>query len=192
MHVFRLLATLLITLSVTALAVTALAVTALAATALAATALAAPLRCAEDGDGGACVWGRAEGFEADAVQVRGLRVQLMGVAAPGHRDLCTNKTAKDEFPCSRPARKRMADLVAKGGVACELFDVSGDTLWGRCRVADGDLGRLLVAAGVARATKDGPYEADQAAALAGHKGLWAQDMVPPKEWETVRRRAERD
>ncbi|HTH15304.1 MAG TPA: nuclease [Magnetospirillum sp.] len=152
---------------------------------------AGSLRCAEDGDGGACVWGKAEGFEADSVQVRGLRVQLMGIAAPGARDLCTNKTAKDEFACNRPARKRMAELVAKG-VACDLFDMAGDTLYGRCKVADGDLGRLLVASGVVRSVKDGPYEADQASALAARKGLWAADVVPPKEWETLRRKAERD
>lgn len=154
-------------------------------------ALAGPLRCAEDGGDGACAWGRAEGFEADSVQVRGLRVQLMGIAAPSHRDLCTNRTSKEEFPCARPARKRMAELVTKG-VACDLFDVAGDTLYGRCRVADGDLARLLVAAGTVRAVKDGPYEADQAAALAAHKGLWALDMVPPKDWEAQRRKAERD
>lgn len=152
---------------------------------------AAPLRCAEDGEGGACLWGRADGYEGDAIQVRGLRVQLVGIAAPSHRDLCGNKTAKDEFPCNRPARKRMGELVAKG-VACELFEVAGDTLYGRCKGADGDIARALVAAGVVRAAKDGPYEADQAAALAAHKGLWAADILPPKEWEALRRRAEKD
>lgn len=138
-----------------------------------------PIRCADDGDGGACVWGRAEGFEADAVQVRGLRIQLMGVAAPNQRDLCTNRTAKDEFPCARPARKRVAELVAKG-IACDLYDVSGDTLYGRCRVAEGDLGRLLVGSGVVRSVKDGPYEAEQAAALAARKGLWGWTSSRPK------------
>lgn len=158
----------------------------------AASVQAAPLRCAEEDGGGACVWGRAEGFEADAVQVRGLRVQLMGITAPAHRDLCTNRTSKDEFACARPARKRMAELVAKG-VACELFDVAGDTLYGRCKGADGgDLARALVASGVVRAAKDGPYEADQAAALAAHKGLWGLDILPPKDWESLRRRAEKD
>lgn len=159
--------------------------------ALCPTAPAGPLRCAEDGDGGACVWGRAEGFEADAVQVRGLRVQLMGITAPSPRDLCANRTTKSDFPCSRPARKHMAELLAKG-VACELFDVAGDTLYGRCRVNDGDLARLLVASGVARAVKDSPYEAEQAAALAARKGLWALDIAPPKEWETLRRKADKD
>ncbi|MCR6631191.1 MAG: nuclease [Magnetospirillum sp.] len=154
-------------------------------------AQAAPIRCADDGDGGACVWGRAEGFEADAVQVRGLRIQLMGVAAPNQRDLCTNRTAKDEFPCARPARKRVAELVAKG-IACDLYDVSGDTLYGRCRVAEGDLGRLLVGSGVVRSVKDGPYEAEQAAALAARKGLWGLDIIPPKDWESLRRKAEKD
>ncbi|HLO75069.1 MAG TPA: thermonuclease family protein [Magnetospirillum sp.] len=157
----------------------------------AAAAQAAPLRCAEDGDGGACVWGRAEGFDGESVQVRGLRVQLMGIAAPSHRDLCANKTTKEDFPCNRPARKRMAELTAKG-VACELFDVAGDTLYGRCKGGDGDLARQLVASGVVRATKDSPYDSEQTAAVAAHRGLWAAEITPPKDWETVRRKAEKE
>lgn len=152
---------------------------------------AGPPRCGDDGDGGACVWGRAEGFEADAIQVRGLRVQLLGIAAPTPRDLCGNRNGKDEFACARPARKRMAELVAKG-IACDLFDVAGGTLYGRCKGTDGDIARALTAAGVVRAVKDGPYEAEQAAALAARKGLWAPEILPPKDWEALRRRAERD
>lgn len=158
----------------------------------ASSAQAGPIRCGDDGEGGgACVWGRAEGFDADSVQVRGLRVQLLGVAAPGPRDLCGERAGKGEFACVRPARKRMAELVAKG-VACDVFDVAGGTLYGRCKGADGDLARHLVAAGVVRAAKDGPYEAEQAAALAAGKGLWAADIQPPKDWETVRRKNARD
>ncbi|MBC7952392.1 MAG: thermonuclease family protein [Rhodospirillaceae bacterium] len=159
--------------------------------ALAPAAGAAPLRCPEDAEGGACVWGRAEGFEASAVQVRGLRIQLLGVQAPSPRDLCTNKTAKTEFACGRPANKRMGELLAKG-VACDIMDVTGDTLYGRCRVAEGDLARMLVTAGLLRATKDGAYEPEQVAAMAGRKGLWAADIIPPKDWEAARRRSEKD
>lgn len=151
---------------------------------------AAPIRCSDDGDGGACVWGRAEGFDGASLQVRGLRVHLMGVAVPARKDLCANKATREEFDCARPARKRMAELLGKG-VACDLLDVAGDRLHGRCRVSEGDLARLLVAAGVARAAKDGPYEGEQAAALAAHRGLWATDMVLPKEWEAVRRKGDK-
>ncbi|MBX9633709.1 MAG: nuclease [Magnetospirillum sp.] len=154
-------------------------------------AWAAPLRCSEDPEGGACIWGKVEGFEAGAVQLRGLRIQLLGIQAPTHRDLCTNKTAKDEFICSRPASKRMGELVAKG-VSCDIMDAAGDTLYGRCRIAEGDLARLLVSAGLLRAAKDGPYETDQAAALTARRGLWATDIIPPKDWEAARRRSERD
>ncbi|MGE5548112.1 MAG: thermonuclease family protein [Solirubrobacterales bacterium] len=156
---------------------------------VAAPAGAGPARCAEDGDGGACVWGRAEAFDGGALQVRGLKVHLLGIAAPSRKDLCADKAKREEFDCARPARKRMGELVAKG-VACDILDVGGDRLLGRCRVADGDLGRLLVASGVARAVKDGPYDPDQAAAVTAHRGLWHPDMVVPKEWEAVRRRAE--
>jgi len=157
---------------------------------LSTTAPAAP-RCPEDGDGGACVWGRVEGFEAGAVQIRGLRVQLIGIHVPGPRDLCGAK-GRDDFPCARPAKKRVGELVSKGGVACDIVEAAGDTLYGRCRVAEGDLSRLLVASGVARAAKDGPFEADQTTALAAHKGLWAAEITPPKDWEVVRRRGERE
>lgn len=155
-----------------------------------ASAAAGPIRCGDDGEGGACVWGRAEGFDGAAVQVRGLRIQVMGIAVPARRDLCANKGTREEFDCARPARRRMAELLGRG-VACDILEVAGDRLLGRCRVADGDLGRLLVAAGTARAAKDGPYEGDQAAALAAHKGLWAADTVLPREWEAVRRKGDR-
>lgn len=161
-----------------------------AATLVLSTAAPAAPRCPEDGDGGACVWGRVEGFEAGAVQVRGLRIQLIGIHVPGPRDLCSAKGG--EFPCARPAKKRVGELVAKGGVACDILDAASDTLYGRCRVTEGDLARLLVASGVARAVKDGPLEADQAAAMTAHKGLWAAEITPPKDWEAVRRRGERE
>lgn len=153
-------------------------------------ATAAPVRCADDGDGGACLWGRAEAFDGAAVQIRGLRVHLVGIAVPTRKDLCQDKLRKEEFDCARPARKRMAELLAKG-VACDLLDVAADRLYGRCRVADGDLGRQLVASGVAKATKDGPYESEQAAALAAKKGLWSPDLLPPREWEAVRRKGDK-
>lgn len=149
----------------------------------------APLRCAEDAEGGACVWGKAEGFDAGAVQVRGLHIALAGITAPGRKDLCGSKAARDEFDCARPARKRMGELLAKG-VACEIVDAASSQLWGRCKVAEGDLGRLLVAAGLARAAKDGPYAGVQKQAIAAKRGLWAADMVLPRDWEAARRKAE--
>jgi endonuclease YncB( thermonuclease family) len=147
-----------------------------------------PLRCAEDSDGGACVWGKAEGFDAGAVQVRGLHIVLAGITAPGRKDLCAAKSARDEFDCARPARKRMGELLAKG-VACEILDVASGQLWGRCKVAEGDLARLLVSAGLARAAKDGPYAEAQKQAAAAKRGLWADGMVLPRDWEAARRKA---
>ncbi|BAE52333.1 thermonuclease family protein [Paramagnetospirillum magneticum] len=161
-----------------------------AATPAPAAPMAAPApRCAEDAEGGACVWGKAEGYDAGALQVRGLHVALAGVLAPGRKDLCGSKSAKEEFDCARPARKRMGELVARG-VACEILDVASGQLWGRCKVAEGDLGRLLVSAGLARAAKDGPYAEAQKQAVTARRGLWAADMVLPRDWETARRKAE--
>lgn len=158
---------------------------------LSAPAAAGPIRCTEGGDGGACLWGRVEGFDEASVQIRGLRLHLAGIHAPSRRDLCASRSGGDEFDCTRPARKRMAELLAKG-VACDILDVASGALIGRCRVAEGDLGRLLVASGVARAGRDGPYDAEQAAALAQKKGLWNPDIILPRDWEAVRRKGEKD
>lgn len=83
----------------------------------------------------------------------------------------------------------MGEVLSKG-VACEIVDVASGQLWGRCKVAEGDLGRLLVAGGLARAAKDGPYAEAQKQAIAARRGLWAADMVLPRDWEAARRKAE--
>lgn len=158
--------------------------------ALATPAAAGPARCAEDSEGGACVWGKVEAFDGAALQVRGLRLGLMGVSVPSRRDLCANRATKEEFDCARPARRRTAELVGKG-VACDILDAGSGQVHGRCKVAEGDLGRLLVLAGVARAAKDGPYDDAQTQAMATHKGLWSLEMIPPRDWETVRRKGEK-
>jgi len=146
-------------------------------------------RCPEDAEGGACVWGRVEGFDGGALQVRGLRIVLAGISVPGRHDLCASRMTREEFDCARPARKRMADLV-KGGVACEIVESGPGHLWGRCRGADGDLARLLVQAGAARAPKDGPYEEAQIQAVNAKRGLWAAEMILPRDLESARRKTE--
>jgi len=145
-------------------------------------------RCAEDSEGAACVWGRVEGFDAGSVQIHGLPIELVGITVPGRKDLCGNRTSRDEFDCARPTRKKMADLV-RGGVACEIVDVASGQLWGRCHTPDGDLGRLLILAGVARAAKDGPYEEPQLQAITAKRGLWATDIILPRDWEAAKRKA---
>jgi len=145
-------------------------------------------RCAEDGEGAACVWGRAEGFDAGSVQLHGLSIELVGVTVPGRKDLCGNRVSHEEFDCARPARKKMAELV-RGGLACDIVDVAGGQLWGRCRTIDGDLGRLLIQFGVARTAKDGPYEEPQLQAINAKRGLWAPEIILPRDWEAARRKA---
>lgn len=166
-----------------------LLLSALLATLPAAAAPAGAPRCFEDSDGGACVWGKVEGFDGGAVQIRGLHIALAGLTAPARKDLCANRTTKEEFDCARPTRKRMAELAAKG-LACDILDVGSGQLWGRCRAAEGDLGRLLVQAGLARAAKDGPYADAQKQAVQARRGLWAADMVLPRDWESARRKTE--
>lgn len=165
----------------------------LAATLLAPLALSVParagtaVRCAEDGDGGACLWGRVEGYDAGSLQIRGLRLALAGIDEPSRKDLCSNKSSGKVFDCGQPARRRIGELL-KGGIACDIFDASGGQLHGRCRVADGDLALLLVQSGTVRG-KEGFYEAATTEAMTAQRGLWAADMEPPHDWEAFRAKA---
>ncbi|EPY00982.1 thermonuclease family protein [Magnetospirillum fulvum] len=145
-------------------------------------------RCAEDSEGAACVWGRVEGFDAGSIQLHGLSIELVGITVPGRKDLCGNRVSREDFDCARPTRKKMADLV-RGGVACEIVDVASGQLWGRCHTLDGDLGRLLILAGVARAAKDGPYEEPQLQAINAKRGLWAPEIILPRDWDAAKRKA---
>ncbi|CAA7616826.1 thermonuclease family protein [Magnetospirillum sp. SS-4] len=149
--------------------------------------LAAPMRCPEDAEGGACVWGRVEGFDGATLQIRGLSIALAGVVAPSRKDICANRSTREEFACGRPARKRMAELVAKG-IACDIVEVESGQLWGRCRGPDGDVARLLIQAGVVKASKDGLFEDAQKQAVKARKGLWAAEIILPRDWEAVRRK----
>ncbi len=41
----------------------------------------------------------------------------------------------------------------------------------------------------ARAAKDGPYEEPQLQAITAKRGLWAADIILPRDWEAARRKA---
>ena len=106
-------------------------------------------------------------------------VRLLGVAAPARGRDCRRGDGST-FDCGAASAKALAELVRDQWVDCRVFgeDPSGRPL-AICQAAGAELNQALVARGWARATSQLPaLGAEEAAARAQHRGLWAQAADP--------------
>jgi endonuclease YncB( thermonuclease family) len=124
--------------------------------------------------------GPIEVVDGDTLHVGGVTVRLFGIDAP-ERDQTCDRGGVD-WACGEWA----ADAVARdyAGVAadCEAVDLDRyGRVVARCWVEGQDIGRALVAAGVATAYRDYSWDYDleeKGAQLAG-LGIWAGDLMDP-------------
>ncbi|MDR3472814.1 MAG: thermonuclease family protein [Devosia sp.] len=124
--------------------------------------------------------GRANAVDGDTLRLAGRRVRLVGIDAPELEQSCTDPGGAP-WDCGKAARSLMAGLVHGGDVTClpQGHDRYGRTL-ARCTAGGADIGKRVIAAGLAVA--DGDYFADEAAAHAGKLGIWAGPFVQPAMW----------
>lgn len=124
--------------------------------------------------------GRAYAVDGDTIRLAGQRIRLLGIDAPEREQSCTGATG-EVWACGEAARAAMAKLLAGGGVDCAA---SERDRYGRpladCRVGGIDLGRSMVASGMAVA--DGAYLNEEEAARLAKLGIWAGSFTPPAEW----------
>lgn len=127
--------------------------------------------------------GMAIVHDGDTVTIGGERVRLKGIDAPEFDQTCRRGGA--EYRCGAAARDALRRLVSGGGVSCEGWrrDRYGRLLT-VCRRGGDDLNARLVAEGWAVAY--GAYEAQQHAARAARRGLWAGDFARPADWRAER------
>jgi endonuclease YncB( thermonuclease family) len=124
--------------------------------------------------------GRAYAVDGDTIRLAGQRVRLVGIDAPEREQSCTDASG-EAWACGEVARTAMTKLLAAGTVDCAA---SGRDRYGRrladCRVGSADLGRTMVADGMAVA--DGNYLDEQQTARQAKRGIWAGSFVLPAEW----------
>ena len=118
--------------------------------------------------------------DGDSLTLDGRRVRLRGIDAPEYMQVCRNENGAD-YACGKLARQALVQLIAARPVSCEgrQQDRYGRLL-GDCSAGDVDLNRALVLAGWAVAYGD--FAAEEAAARAARRGIWAGSFERPQDW----------
>jgi endonuclease YncB( thermonuclease family) len=108
-----------------------------------------------------------------------LHIRLPGVAAVGADEVCRDADGVD-WDCGRRALLGLRAALRLKPVVCPLpADARSGEVETTCLLlAGGEVGRLFVASGWARALADGPYVADETRARAEGRGIWAAAPAP--------------
>jgi endonuclease YncB( thermonuclease family) len=129
--------------------------------------------------------GFAEVIDGDSIRILGREIRLRGIDAPEYHQTCRND--RGEVPCGRDARAALAALTARGLTRCRLAgrDRYGREL-GHCSAGRLDLNAAMVRNG--HAVAYGGFEAEEAAARAARRGLWALRFERPADWRAQHQR----
>ncbi len=134
------------------------------------------------------VAGRVEVTDGDSFEIGGARIRLNAIDAPEGRQTCVRNGAI--WQCGEAAAAKLRSLVAGREVVCTRKDTDS---YGRmvavCRSGAADLGAEMVSAGLALAYRQygNDYVAEEDAARAARRGLWAGEFTPPWEYRQGQR-----
>jgi endonuclease YncB( thermonuclease family) len=130
--------------------------------------------------------------DGDSFSLGNERYRLYGIDAPELNQQCTDAGGR-AWPCGARARAELRRLIGSNPVQCRT--VATDR-FGRhvavCHAGGRDLSEEMVRAGYAtiieRRGFANPYEAAQAEARAGRRGLWAGSFDTPSDWRRAKPR----
>jgi endonuclease YncB( thermonuclease family) len=134
------------------------------------------------------VTGRVEVTDGDSFEIGATRIRLNAVDAPEGRQTCVRNGMI--WQCGDAAAAKLRSLVAGREVVCTRKDTDS---YGRmvavCRSGSTDLGAEMVSAGLALAYRQygNDYVAEENAARAARRGLWAGEFTPPWEYRRSQR-----
>jgi endonuclease YncB( thermonuclease family) len=129
--------------------------------------------------------------DGDTLDMGGTRVRLFGIDAPELGQNCTNPDGA-AWDCGTWVANQLRARVATRQVRCERVDIDryGRTV-ATCEVAGQDLGRMLVAGGLALAYRkySMAYDLDEKRAVIAGRGLHAHRFDRPAEHRSAARAA---
>lgn len=123
--------------------------------------------------------GSAQVADGDTLTLDHERIRLKGIDAPELHQLC--RAAGGDYACGRSARQELLRLIGDKPVTCQGWERDRyGRLLAICRAGGTELNATLVSNGWA--VSYGAYGAEEAAAKAARRGLWAGDFKRPSEW----------
>jgi endonuclease YncB( thermonuclease family) len=128
--------------------------------------------------------GTASVIDGDTIEVHGERIRLHGIDAPESDQTCLD-AAGQKWRCGQQAALALQDLIGRRTVTCEERDTDRyGRIIGRCTAGGVDIGRWLVAEGLALAYRrySRDYVAAEEEARAAGRGMWTGTFEPPWEW----------
>ncbi|MRX52036.1 thermonuclease family protein [Paracoccus sp. S-4012] len=136
----------------------------------------------------ASISGTAAVSDGDTLRIGPVIVRIHGIDAPETDQPCQD-AAGALWNCGAAAANLLADLADGRIVACAALEHDRyGRIVARCTVDEHDLGRELVASGMAWAYREYSldYSSEEKAAQAEGKGVWAAQNVPPWEFRAGR------
>jgi endonuclease YncB( thermonuclease family) len=128
--------------------------------------------------------GPAQLLDGDTLRIEGVRIRLNGIDAPETDQTCLDRKGH-RWACGIEARDALSRFIAGRSVSCA---VSGADVYGRklatCSAGGENLNVRLVREGRALAYRKYSlqYVADEEAAHAAGRGLWAGAFIAPWDW----------
>jgi endonuclease YncB( thermonuclease family) len=110
-------------------------------------------------------------------------IRIMNIDAPELRQTCRDAQGRN-WDCGRAAHRRLAELSAKGAIACRERgrDRYGRTLADCSARGVNDIGETLVREGLALDFGRGAYAAAEREARNAKRGIWRGDFQRPQDW----------